>query len=108
MKYDNIQHVGNQPQRKDCSYSERIFADEWEELNKRIVGTNGGYGALELLLHTKDICMLQGLTADTIIDEINQRDAFVAATIIQWLGTKCGVVFLKDCENKISIAHKAE
>jgi hypothetical protein len=30
--------------------------------------------------------------------DVSQRDAIVAATVIQWLGTNCGRYFLEECE----------
>jgi len=32
---------------------------------------------------------------------VSQRDATVAATVIQWLGTNCGGAFIQDVENRI-------
>jgi hypothetical protein len=108
LKYSDIKHVGNEPQRKKYSYEEKIFADKWEELNDRKTGTNGGYGALELLLDKSGYDSGNWTTHFIPVDEITERDAFVAATTIQWLGTKCGCVFLWECEQKIKEEHKKE
>jgi hypothetical protein len=70
---------------------ERIFLKHWRRENKRQAGTNGGYGALELILSEDSNCIAAGIT---------QRDATVAATVIQWLGTNCGRSFLRDVERE--------
>ena len=59
---------------------EKILADMWERENDPVAmrGTNGGWGILSALLR----------------EHPTQRDAFVAATIIQWLGTNVGFCFL--------------
>lgn len=48
---------------------------------------SSGYGLLELL-------MPEGLN-------LTQRDAAVAATVIQWLGTNCGFGFYTNCLRKV-------
>lgn len=64
---------------------ERVFLRHWREENKRKPGLNGGNGLLELLL--SEVPNSGGV-------DICQRDATVAATVIQWLGTNCGQGFL--------------
>lgn len=39
--------------------------------------------------------------ASSLIDNCTQRDAEVAATIIQWLGTSVGSCFVWECEREI-------
>jgi hypothetical protein len=66
---------------------ERIFAEEWKKENERAVG----YSLLDWLL---------AADANEPKGEVSQRDATVAATIIQWLGTHVGQSFLKRVEER--------
>jgi hypothetical protein len=59
---------------------EKKFADEWQR-------RNGGRGVLDYLL-AKDNNRPAG--------EVSDRDAEVAATVIQWLGSHVGRCFLDD------------
>ncbi len=108
MKYSKIKHAGAHPDRlsHDCGYPERIFAERWAEENKRSPGINGGYGCLELLMASNIRNM--GTIFQEPIEQISQRDALVAATVIQWLGTNCGACFLHECEQDILKERKAE
>lgn len=74
---------------------ERIYAAEWIALNKRSLSTGMTY--LEAIL-----------TADNRPTSrvVTQRDAAVAASVIQWLGTNCGMAFVQACERKIEAAHR--
>lgn len=76
---------------------ERIFLKHWRKDNKGTPGINGGFGILELIL-SNDI---NGTPAD-----ISQRDAQVAATVVQWLGTNCGYAFLHDVNREIEASDK--
>lgn len=71
---------------------ERIFLRHWRDENKRKAGINGGCGLLELLLSENSNAHAADLT---------QRDATVAACVVQWLGTNCGQSFLIECEREI-------
>jgi hypothetical protein len=76
--------------------AERVYLKHWRDENKRKSGLNGGKGLLELLLSEDN-----GYAAD-----ISQRDATVAATVIQWLGTNCGRCFVMECDREIEAANK--
>lgn len=110
MIYSAIKHTGFRARRlkHESSFPECVFAEKWDEENKRSPGIKGGFGILELLLDKK----LR--TVETVFHSpppITQRDAFVAATVVQWLGTNCGKWFLEECEkkiNKINKRHKEE
>ena len=52
------------------------------------------HGILEILLAPSN----RVRPFDTKIERISQRDASVAATVVQWLGTSCGLSFLVECE----------
>jgi hypothetical protein len=92
-EYEDIKHVGSNPQRKNINNTtEMIYAEEWEKKNQRLPWLNSGYGSLELILTERDkLCC----------PPITQRDAFVAASVIQWLGTNCGKAFIEECEKQI-------
>jgi hypothetical protein len=75
---------------------ERIYMAEWKRLNRRSPGVNGGFTYLEHIL-TPD-----GQLPRTV----SRRDAQVAASVIQWLGTNCGMGFMRECERKIDAARE--
>jgi hypothetical protein len=79
---EQLQHVGYRPERTifDSGDLERAFAFAWLEKH-RIFGSDH----LQSLLSSGDPF------GETVV---TQRDASVAATIIQWLGTNCGWGFL--------------
>lgn len=90
-------HESLQPRRL-ANDAERIFADQWQKENDRRPGTNHGYTLLEWIVTP---------SGDEFPERVSQRDAHVAASVIQWLGTGCGYGFLLGCEQLIKKA-KAE
>jgi hypothetical protein len=77
-----LEHKGHRAHRCDDKNNllERIFAEEWASLNQ---GSR---------------CTLEYMLADEVNKprgEVSQRDATVAATVIQWLGTDVGQCFLR-------------
>ncbi len=72
--------------------AERIYFNEWKRENERANHINSGFTALEWIL-----CPSEQSTPD----RPSQRDAEVATTVIQWLGTNCGKCFVDRCERKI-------
>lgn len=90
-----VKHIGNCPERRNIfNPREMVYAKKWEMVNQRTPGLNRGCGYLELLLN-------QHGDSSFVISSISQRDAFVAATVIQWLGTNIGQGFMEECEKKI-------
>ncbi len=77
-----MEHKGLRAYRLSREPLEKAFAEAWEEENKRAVG----HSLLDWLL-AEDPNHPKG--------EVSQRDAAVAATIIQWLGTHVGQSFLR-------------
>ena len=69
---------------------ERAFAIAWRKTNKRIGFLNHGYGTLENLFISHE----KWFVKYNII--IKSRDRFIAATIIQWLGTNVGFCWLQE------------
>ena len=94
MSKEEIKHIGNCPERRNIwNPGEMIYAEHWKKVNKNIRGLNDGYGHLELLL-SNDLVLVRPAI-------ITQRDAFVAATVIQWLGSSIGQGFIDECQREI-------
>ena len=84
---DNIKHIGNCQERRNIwNPGEIVYAEEWEKANR-------DYKHLMYLLNQSG--------NDFFYSNISQRDAFVAATVIQWLGTNIGQGFIEKCQKKI-------
>lgn len=83
-----IKHDGLRTNRLHREPLERIFADEWAKLNASVIGGN------VLLDH------VLAVDANHPKGEVKQRDATVAATVIQWLGTHVGQGFLRRVEER--------
>ncbi len=77
-----IKHVGLSTHRLYDNPLEKAFAEAWAAENKSVAG----YNLLDWLL-AKDPNHPKG--------EVSQRDATVAATMIQWLGSPVGQSFLR-------------
>lgn len=78
------------PTRTAFSDSERVFLEEWQKENDRTYTTP----LLNMLLRPEK-------DKDGPPVRITQRDAEVATTIIQWLGTNCGGCFVDVCLKRI-------
>jgi hypothetical protein len=80
---------------------EKSFAELWEKENDpdycRCI--NFGHGLLQDLFIRQDgpIYPHRGGSAALIV---NKRDRFVVATVIQWLGSNCGLEFLQKALEK--------
>lgn len=77
-----LKHLGAMQERRKYNVAEDVFASEWVRANAR------GMDTLSLLLD----------------DVVSPRDAYVAATIVQWLGTNIGSEFINSCRSKIKHA----
>lgn len=97
MRTKAIKYIGLRPERTRYDVREEVFARIWRKYNKRDPGVNFNCTYLELILSTDEHTARTSLT---------QRDATVATTIIQWLGTNIGQCFLKECEQAIEKARK--
>jgi len=87
-----IRNVSNEVDRCAFNTLERIFSEHWQRETEPRGSVNSGFGILqELFIRTKGSGMFESRKFDLLI---NQRDATVAATVIQWLGTNCGFGFL--------------
>lgn len=68
---------------------ERVYIAEWKKLNRERL--SGGWTYIEHILAP------DGNT----VRPVSRRDMAVAASVIQWLGTNCGLAFIKRCEGNI-------
>ncbi len=102
-----ISHDSNRTNRAASIMEERVFLELWKEMQVRVPHINHGYGALDLILNNKPIrCRAPGLTKKenmALIDSFSQRDAYVAASVIQFLGTKGGAIFIREAEERIAV-----
>jgi len=100
-------HDSNRMGRASNISEEAIFLREWKKMQRRIISHNSGYILLELILNNKPIETFPPGTPLACrlaeIDRPTQRDATVAASVIQWLGTKEGAIFLDRCERQIVV-----
>jgi len=96
MKGKKRKHLGLREDRNDL-YPEKVFSELWKKKNERIPWIDNGHGALDLILATKE----DHKKDRPVGGKPTQRDADVAGTVIQWLGTKCGVCFLMEAERRI-------
>jgi hypothetical protein len=87
-------HVSLQPKRLSND-AERIYAERWQTENERRPAINSGFTLIEWIL-----CP-QGERQPT---RVTQRDAVVAASVIQWLGTSYGHCFVLEAEKRVEEA----
>lgn len=87
---------------------EAIYLRLWQEEQERVGGINGGFGLLELLLaptRMSDAAPRRCIgDPPLLVPPVSQRDAEVAATVVQWLGTSCGQGFMFKAEREIEQA----
>ena len=83
-----IKHEGIRAQRTQHNPLEKRFANEWRKRNKR---EGLSHGQLDYML-AEDPNKPGG--------EVTERDAMVAAAVVQWLGTHVGQCFLEDVQPK--------
>lgn len=105
-----LKHEGNRPDRARDLMPERVFAEEWKKENERVLAVNFGLIALELILNS-NLLTQQAFGHNYFADldrRPTQRDATVAATVIQWLGTNCGKCFLDRCETQVKQERERE
>jgi hypothetical protein len=91
-----VVHTGFRVDRCRFSLLERVFAEQWLHENRPARFSGGGI--LQCLFIRYD-----GVLWSPFGERrpprlwINRRDALVAATVIQWLGTNVGFSFLERC-----------
>lgn len=88
------------------SVSEAVYFRRWVMQQAGQAGVNGGRGLLENILSPTRIERPGSWIGSPppYVPPVSQRDAEVAATLIQWLGTSCGRGFVWECEREIASA----
>jgi hypothetical protein len=81
------EHVGYRVERIKHNPREKAFHEMWIKENDPQRGINSGWGILQDLFINDN--------KRTIEVEINKRDRVIVATVIQWLGSNCGMGFLE-------------
>lgn len=87
-------HEGLHPKRL-ANDAERIYAERWKKDNERHNWLNSGFTLIEHILCPE---------GKRRPDRVSIRDAQVAAAVVQWLGTSCGLCFVRECERRIDEA----
>lgn len=82
---------GYQYERTEHDRLEKAFAELWESLNEPRDGINHGRGILQELF----------MGAHGWDHVVTDRERYVAATLVQWLGTNCGFGFLQQALQKV-------
>jgi hypothetical protein len=87
--YEN--NKGYKFERTKYNPQEKAFYEQWLKENEPNPHINNGQGILQdLFIERNPEFPFQRKW----ITEINNRDRFIVATVIQWLGTNCGMSFL--------------
>lgn len=82
---------------------EVAFAKQWEEEHEF-------HDLLCLLLRTPcdkndpkcvDSCNGSGAYSKAILGEATERDRLIAGTVVQWLGSNCGMCFIREALSKV-------
>jgi len=73
---------------------EKEFAEAWQKECEAKVYINHGRGLIQDLFMFND----DGYSISNL--ELTPENRYVAATVIQWLGTNCGMSFLRQVLNK--------
>ena len=86
-------NVGIDSKRLPYNPREQAFHDQWKQENAPVSGVNNGHGILQDLFIERDNPMA---FSRTVHEEISKRDRMIVATVIQWLGSNCGMCFLNE------------
>lgn len=83
--------------RTEFNPRELAFYEQWLKENRPDPRINHGNGILQ------DLFMDSGLSVfnpSKVYETITNRDRIIVATVIQWLGSNCGIAFLGDALNR--------
>lgn len=87
-------NVGIEYKRLQHNKREQAFYEQWRIENAPNAWINCGHGILQdLFIKTSHDSVG---TKGKVIEEISNRDRMIVATVIQWLGTNCGMGFLQE------------
>ena len=89
-----LEHRGLDFKRRAYNHREEAFAAYWEEENQRRRWLNFGFGILQdLMIKRAPVFSIFARVTWRLV--INNRDAAICATVVQWLGTNVGMAFLE-------------
>lgn len=86
------------PKRAQMNVAEKVYYEKWCKQNKRYPAVNSGYTILEHILSGED----------GRVRSVSARDKYVASSVIQWLGTNCGMAFITEAERDIKEQQKVQ
>jgi|694.fasta_scaffold94031_1 hypothetical protein len=86
-------NIGIDVKRIEHNPREKAFHDQWLQDNYPSAGIDFGHGILQNLFFEPTTGWLQQAKC---LEEINKRDRMIVATVIQWLGSNCGMAFLSE------------
>lgn len=89
-----LQDEGFKLDRINYNEREKAFSEVWKKENKQRAGYNYGNGILQDLFMERHQFNIESHF------DIKAEHRFVAATIIQWLGSNCGMGFLHETLEK--------
>lgn len=96
---DNI-GLNSERTKLDSNHIEDVLSKHWANVNKNEGGISFGYGVLQNLFMNRDHNFIKNefsvLAPDYCIMKMTNRDRFVVATAIQWLGTNVGFNWLRE------------
>jgi hypothetical protein len=95
IKDEGYRHYRTMQDRGD---REKILIEHWKKENEARPGINFGFGLLQDLFMESSKDFIQRARATLVIEP---RDRYVAATVIQWLGTNVGFCFLQEAVEKM-------
>ena len=99
IKQDSYEsNRGYKFERTEYNPIEKAFYEQWLKENEPIAHINNGQGLLQDLFIERNA---DHPFSRKWVTEINNRDRMIAATVIQWLGTNCGMAFLQDALKRI-------
>lgn len=84
-------NVGIRAERIKTNAREKAFYEEWLKENEPHGFISNGHGILQDLFIEKSF---EPLGTTKILEHISSRDRVIVATVIQWLGSNCGMSFL--------------
>ncbi len=102
-----LNHDSNRMSRAVNIIEEGVYLKLWQERQD----CKYFPGLLHYILNNKPFLMLPEMTMKqrfAALSKVSQRDAYVAASVIQWLGTSQGAIFMDEAENRILAAKKKE
>lgn len=93
--HSHSKNIGIREYRCKDNPREQSFRDQWLKENEPHSGINSGYGILQdLFIETAN--PVSALSGGKILEVITDRDRMIVATVIQWLGSNCGMGFLHE------------